>query len=283
MTAAGGAQGGAESLSALLVNVREEHPLVQCITNAVTVNFVANVLLALDAAPAMVDMPGEAGACAAAASALLINLGTPNADSVRAMHEAVRAARETGKPWILDPVAVGSLPVRTALAGELLRERPTIVRGNASEIIALAGAGRGGRGVDSTAEAESALDAATRLTRVTGGAVAISGPTDIVTDGTCTLRLGNGHEYLTRVTGGGCALGASMAAFAGTGASALRAAAAATLAYTVAAEVAAVGAAGPGSFAAAFLDRLATLTPSALAAHQAPGPPGTGRGARRRE
>ncbi|MFE7398069.1 hydroxyethylthiazole kinase, partial [Streptomyces sp. NPDC057557] len=118
--------------------------------------FTANVLLALGASPAMVDLPEEAGPFARIASGVLVNLGTPHAEQRSAMIEAARAAASAGTPWVLDPVAVGALPVRTALARELLELRPTVIRGNASEIIALAGAGGGGRGVDSSHGVEAA-------------------------------------------------------------------------------------------------------------------------------
>ncbi|WP_342023205.1 hydroxyethylthiazole kinase [Arthrobacter citreus] len=250
------------TVSTLLDRVRTEPPLVQCLTNAVVTNFTANVLLALGAAPAMTDIPGEAGPFARAASGVLINLGTPHEEQRRAMLEAAEAANDAGTPWVLDPVAVGSLPVRTALAAELLALRPTAIRGNASEIIALAGLGTGGRGVDATDDPEAALPAALLLAEKHGSVVAVSGPTDLITDGVQTLRISNGDALLTRVTGGGCALGAVTAAFLAVAddGGALAAVAAATAVYTVAAEPAAQASSGPGSFAAGFLDALASLT-----------------------
>ena len=251
------------TVSTLLARRRAEPPLVQCLTNTVVTNFTANVLLALGAAPAMTDIPGEAGQFARGASAVLINLGTPHEEQRRAMLEAAAAAHDAGTPWVLDPVAVGSLPVRTALAAELLVFRPTAIRGNPSEIIALAGLGSGGRGVDATEEAESALPAALLLAEKHGSVVAVSGPTDLITDGVQTLRISNGDPLLTRITGGGCALGAVTAAFLAAAEDKddgrLAAVAAATAVYTVAAEPAARAAAGPGSFAAGFLDALSAL------------------------
>ncbi|QHC67032.1 hydroxyethylthiazole kinase [Rathayibacter sp. VKM Ac-2759] len=239
--------------------LRLRPPLVQCITNAVVTGFTANSLLALGASPAMCDLPGEAGVFAEIASATLVNLGTPGAEQRDGAREAVAAAQRSGTPWVLDPVAVGPLPVRTALAAELLEARPAIIRGNASEILALAGLGAGGRGVDAVDGAEDALEAAFALARRTGGAVAVSGAVDVVTDGATVIRITGGHPLLTRVTGGGCALGAVMAAFLGTGADPLASAVAASVVWGVAAERAAVTAAGPGSFAVALLDELAAL------------------------
>ncbi|MBD7996189.1 hydroxyethylthiazole kinase [Arthrobacter sp. Sa2CUA1] len=258
------------TVSTLLSGLRSEPPLVQCLTNTVVTNFTANVLLALGAAPAMTDIPGEAGPFARLASGVLINLGTPHAEQRTAMLEAANAANDAGTPWVLDPVAVGSLPVRTALAAELLELRPTAIRANASEVMALAGLGAGGRGVDATDTAEDALPAAALLAQKYGSIVAVSGPTDVITDGVSTVRISNGDALLTRVTGGGCALGAVTAAFLAVADGAvaddgadirgrLAAVAAATAVYTLAAELAARQAAGPGSFVPAFLDALANL------------------------
>ncbi|WP_392839620.1 hydroxyethylthiazole kinase [Streptomyces sp. LN500] len=242
-----------------LARVRADSPLVQCLTNSVVTGFTANVLLALGASPAMVDIPDEAGPFARIASGVLINLGTPHAEQRSAMVEAARAAGPAGTPWVLDPVAVGALPVRTALARELLELRPAVIRGNASEIIALAGAGGGGRGVDSSDDVAAAEESARDLARRTGCVVAVSGPVDFVTDGVRSARIANGDALLTRVTGGGCALGAVMAAFAAVDEDRFATTVAAVAAYAVAAELAAKEASGPGTFAVAFLDALAAL------------------------
>ena len=253
----------AGAATTLLGVLREAPPLTHCITNTVVTGFTANVLLALGAAPAMVDIVGEAEMFAGVASGVLINLGTPTPEQRAASLEAVTGATNAGTPWVLDPVAIGVLPVRTGLAHELVALRPTAIRGNASEILALAGLSAGGRGVDATDSTDAAADAAATLARRHGSVVAVSGPVDLVTDGERVLRLSNGHELLTRVTGGGCALGAVMAAFLGaakaTEHDALTAVAAASLVYTIAAEQAAAASAGPGSFAVALLDALAAV------------------------
>lgn len=243
----------------MLGHLRESGPLVQCLTNTVVTNFTANVLLALGAAPAMTDIPTEAESFARVASGILINVGTPYQEQRSGMMKAARAAHEVRTPWVLDPVAVGTLPVRTALASRLLNQFPTAIRGNASEVMALAGLGGGGRGVDTSDTAESALPAARNLAHRYGSVVAVSGPVDLVTDGTEVVRINNGHPYLTRVTGGGCALGAVTSAFLAVDGDRLAAVAAATTVYTVAAEVAAAESSGPGSFAVAFLDTLSTI------------------------
>ncbi|WAA64881.1 hydroxyethylthiazole kinase [Microbacterium oxydans] len=254
----------AGSAATLLGVLRQAPPLTHCITNAVVTGFTANVLLALGAAPAMVDIVGEAEMFAGVASGLLVNLGTPTPEQRTATLEAVAGATSSGTPWVLDPVAIGALPVRTALAHRLVELRPTAIRGNASEILALAGLSAGGRGVDATDSTDAAADAAGVLARRVGAIVAVSGPVDLITDGERVLRIANGHELLTRVTGGGCALGAVMAAFLGaardTGHDALSTVAAASLVYTIAAERAAEHSRGPGSFAVALLDALAAVT-----------------------
>ncbi|MDU0349196.1 hydroxyethylthiazole kinase [Actinomyces sp. MRS3W] len=249
--------------AAVLEELRSITPLVSCITNAVVTNFTANVLLATGAAPAMVDVTGEAGPFAALASALLINLGTPQPEQRAAAVEAAAAARDAKVPWVLDPVAVGYLVHRTALARQLLAARPTVIRGNASEIIALAGTGAGGRGVETADAVEAALGAALTLSERTVAVVAVSGPTDAIVDGARLARVGGGSALLTRITGGGCALGALVAAFVAAGrpldADPFTATVACHAVYSAAAEVAAACAAGPGSFQPAFLDALYTL------------------------
>lgn len=237
-----------------LARVRAQAPLVQCLINVVVTNFTANVLYAVGAAPAMVDIPDEAGPFAGVASGVVINLGTPYAEQRIAMIEAAQAANSAGTPWVLDPVAIGALPVRTALAQQLLDLRPTVIRGKPSGIAVLAGAGEAADSV------EAAAELARTLARRTGGVVAVSGPVDFVTDGVRESRIANGDAVLTRVTGGGCALAGVMAAFAAVDDDRFAMTVTALAAYTVAAELAARQAAGPGTFAVAFLDALAALT-----------------------
>ncbi|HEY8718825.1 hydroxyethylthiazole kinase [Pengzhenrongella sp.] len=248
-----------------LADLRERAPLVQCITNIVVAQWTANLLLAAGANPAMVDNAHEAGPFAAVADGLLVNLGTPYDDTATAMQRAVDSATGAGTPWVLDPVAVGPLEWRTRIALDLLTgSAPAIIRGNASEILALVG-GSGGKGVESRHTPEAALSAARSLARTHSTVVAISGVVDHLTDGERVVRVHNGEVLLTKVTGVGCALGALMAGFCGVLDDPLLAAVAATGTLTVAAEAAAVVAHGPGSFAVALLDELAALTPEDLA------------------
>ena len=257
-----GAPVDAGALGDALAALRRRGPLVQCLTNVVVSNWTANVLLAVGAAPAMVDNAQEAAGFAGIADGVLVNLGTPQDDTVAGMTAAVTGCRDGGTPWVLDPIGAGGLPWRTDRARELAAlSPPRLIRGNASEIIGLAG-GAGGRGADTTDAPEAALDSARILAEQHRCVVAVSGPVDHLTDGHRVARLGNGHEWLTRVTGVGCSLGALMAAFAGVVDDALVAACAATATLTIAAEQAVhAGAPGPGSFAVALLDRLYALAP----------------------
>jgi hydroxyethylthiazole kinase len=255
-----------EDLAEALTALREQAPIVQCLTNIVVANFTANVLLAVGASPAMVDNPAEAGPFAQVAGGVLVNLGTPYPDTAEAMNGAVRGAEASGRPWVLDPVAAGVLRWRTALAHQLIGQHsPAIVRGNASEVIALVG-GAGGKGVESVETAEDAVPVAAGLARKHDTVVAVSGRVDQVTDGNRLLRVSNGHSWLTQVTGAGCALGALMAGFAAVVEDRFVAASAATATLTVAADLAARQSTGPGTFAVSLLDQLASLTPDRLAA-----------------
>lgn len=263
----------AETVARLVAALRESSPLVHCLTNSVVREVTADVLLAAGAAPAMVDHPAEAADFAAIASGVLINVGNPTSEQVEGMHAAIASAREHGTPWVLDPVAVGGLTLRTQLATDWLDHGPAAIRANASEIVALAGAGEGGRGVDSTATVSSALIPAIDLSRRTGGTVAVSGEQDLIitqTDGpTRATWIDSGHPLLQKVIGTGCALGALTAAYL----SVARAAGLPDHDAVVAAH-AHIGAAGtaagtvamgPGSFAMAWLDALHSLAPEQVA------------------
>ena len=239
-----------------LAELRRLAPLTHCMTNIVAAGFTANVLLAAGASPAMINALEEAPGFAAIAQGLLVNVGTITAPDAAAMLEAARAANAAGTRWVLDPVAAGALPYRTRIAAELLAHRPAIVRGNASEILALAGASEGGKGVDSTAASSEALPFARAFAIRTGAVVAVSGAVDFITDGTSVIEVPGGDALMTKVTGVGCALGALMAAFLGASETPLRAATAASAIFAAAGERAARNVRGPGSFAVTFLDEL---------------------------
>ncbi|RQH02137.1 hydroxyethylthiazole kinase [Paraburkholderia dinghuensis] len=247
--------------------VREHSPLVHCLANSVTTNFTANALLALGAAPAMVTAPEEAEEFTPLASALSVNLGTLDLPQMDTIRRAVAAANACNVPWVLDPVAVGVVSLRTGFAKQLLRERPAVIRGNASEIICLAGGVPSARGVDSTELSAAAFPAARELANATQCVVVVSGATDYVTDGARTVALSNGSPLMPRVSGTGCVLSAVVAAFLGASGkpSAFFDATVAAVAFmSVAGELAALTAKAPGSFAVAFLDSIATLDEAAF-------------------
>ena len=242
---------------------RSQPPLVHCMTNDVVQTFTANVLLALQASPAMVIDAEEAAQFSAIADALLINVGTLTRERRDAMQAAVTAAVAANTPWTLDPVAVGALRLRSDFCQHLLNAAPAAIRGNASEILALAQHEQGGRGVDSLHQAESALTAARQLAQKYHSIVAVTGEVDYVTDGARTLRVTGGSALMTRVVGTGCALSAVVAAFTSLPGDRLVNVASACRVMALAGEQATQRASGPGSFVPAFLDALWTLEPEA--------------------
>lgn len=252
------------SMQRCLQQIQQQRPLVHCLTNDVVANVTANALLACGAAPLMVVDQAECCAMAELADGLLINIGTFSPEKAVSMRQAIKVRHARGLPWVFDPVAVGVLAPRTEWALSVLAEcPPTIVRGNPSEVIALAG-GKGGRGTDSTALPHHAVPAARQLLVKGVKAVAISGATDLIVTAEGVLSVAHGHPLLTRVTGAGCMLGALMAAVAGLqdirpGDAAL----VATLWFTLAAERAAAHVPGPGALMVALLDALYALAQEA--------------------
>lgn len=247
------------SPGARLDAMRRARPLLHNITNFVAMNFMANALLAAGAIPAMVHAREEVGEFAARADALTINIGTLSGDWIDPMVGAIEAARQAGRPWVLDPVAAGATRHRLATARRLAALGPAAIRGNASEIVALAGGGGAGRGPDAGVPVGEAEAAARTLALETGAVVAVTGAKDHVTDGRRVLAVGGGHPLMGRVTALGCGLTGVVAAFLATSDGALEATAAALAYYGRAGELAGAGAAGPGSFAVGFLDALAAL------------------------
>nr|WP_246387293.1 hydroxyethylthiazole kinase [Gluconacetobacter sacchari] len=260
-----------DAVATTLERVRAATPLVHNITNIVAANSTANALLALGASPAMVDAEEEVEPFAAIAAALVVNIGTVTAPQAAAIARATRAARAAGTPWILDPVAVGALAFRARVALDSLAHAPRAIRGNASEILALAHLHGGnaapppaGRGVDSLETAEQALSAARGLARATGACVVISGATDHITDGRRVATVANGHPMMTRVTGLGCTATALAGACLAVEPDAMAACAHAMVLIGLAGERAARHAAGPGSLQVGLLDQLHHLTRHAV-------------------
>ncbi|WP_380179256.1 hydroxyethylthiazole kinase [Kalamiella sp. sgz302252] len=247
------------SPAASLALFHQRSPLVHCLTNDVVQSITANVLLALNASPAMVTEPAEASQFAAIADAVLINVGTLTASRSEAMLAAVQSATAAGKSWTLDPVAVGALTFRSDFCQQLLAYRPAAIRGNASEIMALARQAVSGRGVDSLHDSSAALEAAVLLAQSSGAVVAVTGETDYITDGERLLAVSGGSPLMTRVVGTGCALSAVVAGFASLPGDRLLHIAAACRVMSLAGERAAAAAGGPGTFEPLFLDELYQL------------------------
>jgi len=262
----------------LIAGVREKNPLVHCITNYVTVNDVANGLLAIGASPVMADAAEEAAVFGGVCDCLYINIGTLNNTKVPAMRLAGEAAAAAGRPIVLDPVGVGATPYRMETAQMLLECLPvTLLRGNASEIKALARAGAGARGVDAAAadivtEADiaGAADFACALSERLGVVVSFSGAIDIIADASTAYAVRNGVDMMPLVTGSGCVLSALAAAFLGAHAHApLQATVAAYAVMGLCGELAHANLRpdeGTGSFRARMLDALYHMDDSALQA-----------------
>jgi len=196
--------------------VRERAPLVHSITNLVVMNFNANALLAVGASPVMAHAQEEVRDMVAIAQALVLNIGTLEPAWIRAMQLALREARLRGIPVVLDPVGAGATPYRNAALTELMAcGAPTIVRGNGSEIMSLAGLATKTRGVDSSAASVEALDAARVVAAEFGCVVCVSGADDLIVDAAGRwATLSNGHPWMTRITGVGCTASALVGAFA---------------------------------------------------------------------
>jgi hydroxyethylthiazole kinase len=240
--------------------IRAEAPLVHNITNYVVMNTTANALLAIGASPVMAHALEEVEEMAGLARALVLNIGTLSQSWIESMIRAGHAAARRGIPIVLDPVGAGATRLRTETALRLLHQAPpSIIRGNASEIRALAHAEQGTKGVDSTHTAEQALDAAHILAGRFGCVVSISGAVDVIVAASRVVRLANGHPMMPRVTGLGCTATALTGAFAAVNPSACEAAAGAMAVMGIAGEIAAEHAAGPGSFQVQFLDALYRL------------------------
>lgn len=254
-----------DALPAVVAAVRERAPLVHCITATVSMGLVADGLLAAGARPMMTETEAEAPAMTVLADALLVNLGTLSTDGAQGIPLTVARTVAAGHPWLLDPAAVGAGPVRARLARDLLAHRPTAIRGNASEILALGGQGSGGRGADATDTPAQARAAGAELASRSGTIVAISGPVDLITDGGRDVRVHGGTALLTRVTGAGCLLGALTAACVAV-ADPWHGVVAAAAWLALAGENAAGIASRPGSFRVALIDALDALDPADIAA-----------------
>lgn len=253
--------------------VRATNPMAGSVTNTVTIDFVANAQLAVGGSAAMVYLPDEGECLVAAGGAVYLNMGTQFPIYTETIPRTAAAAFNAGKPWVIDPVGIGIGQQRADLLLEVKQYKPTIIRGNASEIIALASLWNlegttedlsRARGVDSTDEVAAARDAAVALARYTGGAVAVSGQTDLVTNGEVVAYSHGGSSLMSKVTGFGCSQGGVLAVYACV-ADPFTAALAGVAHYNIAGRRAEELASAPASFKVAFIDELYKVSPEEIA------------------
>lgn len=246
-----------------ILAIRASKPLVLSITNYVVTNNTANALLALGASPIMSFAKEEVKELVELSDALVINMGTLNIDDIEVMSTAWFAANKKKIPVIFDPVGMGASSLRTNTALSFLsRHQPTVIRGNASEIMTLAGKFGETKGVDSTQSSESAINGAKALSQVYGGTVCASGEDDIVSDGTQTVRIRGGHEMMPFVTGLGCTATAICAAFTAIDRDPFTATAHGMATMAIAGSMAAEKSDGPGSLQLNIYDALYSMTES---------------------
>lgn len=243
--------------------VRSQSPLVHNITNYVAMNYAANALLAVGASPLMSFYEKEMDEIVSIASAVTINIGCLDDNEIAGMLAAAKAAAKYGKPWVLDPVGAGASTARTQICKDLIALKPTIIRGNASEIACLAGVCvEKSRGVDSSMASDDVVEAAKALAKASGSVVSMSGATDYITDGERVESLKNGDPIMSKVTVMGCSATAVTGAFAAVDSDPLEAALNAMAIWGVAGEKAAKLSGGAtGTFAMKFMDMLSTSDP----------------------
>ena len=250
--------------------IRSSRPLVHCIANQVSVQFVANALLALGASPVMAHSLSEAPEVVSSAGALVLNTGTPDPVRARSMIRTARCARASSVPVVLDPVGAGISSFRRRLCASLLPFTASGgIRANASEVLALAEKHARHAGIDSSHTAGQAVSAAVRLLNRTG-VVCITGAQDTICSPQLRLSLSLGHPLMTQVTGMGCAHSALFGAFLSVQRDLFRAAADSAVVMGVAGSEAGERAEGPGSFMVHFLDSLSSLTEKIIRARLRP-------------
>jgi hydroxyethylthiazole kinase len=260
-------------VGSLLKEVRSQKPLVHHLTNYVTVNDCANITLAIGASPIMADDIDEVEAITSISSALVLNIGTLNKRTVEAMLAAGKKANDLGIPVVLDPVGVGASELRNQTTAQLLKEvKVSVLRGNISEIRFVAGLEAVTKGVDaSQADLESGVQSgvatAVNLAKKLGCVVAITGATDIISDGQGVICLENGHKMLSEITGAGCMSTSLVGSFCGVTSDYLMAAVAGVLCMGIAGEMAfkTAGHKGTGSFHMAIIDSVSKLDDQVVA------------------
>ncbi|KUY31537.1 hydroxyethylthiazole kinase [Elizabethkingia ursingii] len=251
-----------------ILSVRQKSPLVHNITNFVVMNNTANALLAVGASPIMAHALAEVKEMVNISSASVINIGTLDEIWIKSMLIAAKEANTIQRPWVLDPVGAGASSFRDETLSQLLNYHPTVIRGNASEIIALAKVNKATtKGVDSTATSLEAIDAAKNLHEQYGAIICISGETDIIVDGEKSLFIKNGHALMTKVTGLGCSASALIGAFIACIENKTEAVAAAMALLAISGEIAVQESNGPGSLQINLIDKLYNITKEEFMTH----------------
>ena len=243
-------------------------PLVHHITNYVTVNDCANAVLAIGASPVMADELKEVGDMVSICNALVLNIGTGNARTLVSMLEAGRVANAKNIPVLLDPVGIGATPFRFESVASLLKEvKFSVIRGNMAEIKTIAGLEAKSAGVDSLDDEKDGEKIAKALALKLGCTIAITGKTDIVSDGMLTYKLDNGDINLTKVTGTGCMTSSLIGSFLGAGNKPLISAMAGILSMSIAGENATSklkSGEGIGSFKVYLMDAIGLINTDIL-------------------
>lgn len=244
----------------ILTQIRSKQPLILNVTNLVTMDFIANGLLSLGASPIMVQSVHEIKDLLQVSSALVINIGTLTDEFITLCEQACSEANRLGVPIIFDPVGAGASQYRINTCLRLLDQfNFSIIRGNASEIMALSGSHKNSKGVDSTRSTQSAIESAQKLSSLHNAVIAISGKTDAVINEHQVNLFDRGSPLMPKITGSGCLLSTVIAAFNAIHQDRFEAASAAVVFYSVCGELAARHANAPGSFKPNFIDALSFL------------------------
>lgn len=248
-------------VSNVLTKVKANSPLVHAITNYVTINDCANILLAYGASPAMVEASNEAFDFARISSSIYLNLGTLTQEQEAAAVEAARSARLYDVPVVLDPVGCGAIPRKSEVINKIFETgRIDIIKGNAGEIKFLAGMEAQNKGVDSIDNGDGLTDACINLAKKFNCIVIATGKEDVVTDGSRLAIIKNSVPMLTRITGAGCMLGALCAAAAAVEKDKFIAGVSAVVSMCLAGEMAYKESSLPGTFKCKLIDSIFLLS-----------------------